>query len=183
MVKTITDLTPVVTPAGTDTVEVTQGGVSKKETLTQIVSLAGGGGFSTVFKTVDETINSDSVLTADGDMTFSVDANSYYALYFLIKVHTAATPDFKYRIVGPSGSLIWGDNSAMDHDSSNRIDLDGFDIVVTTFGTNNEFVLGHGLIEIGGSAGSVELQWAQNTSDVGDTTLKVGSHLAFKKLN
>jgi hypothetical protein len=40
----------------------------------------------------------------------------------------------------------------------------------------------HGLLVVGGTAGTVKLQWAQNTSNVTATILKSGSFLVLRRV-
>ena len=185
--KSITDLTPVVTPAGTDTVEVTQGGVSKKETLTQVVSLAGGG-FSTVFKTADECITDDDTLSDDSELLITVAANSIYIGMIFIDWSQTSNTDFKWTIVGPSGSTIQVINTGDFWASPG--DISGYmwstpDIYINLF-------LGNGpgaastpfFIETAGTAGEMNIQWAQNTSHANSTCMKKGmSWIMYKKVS
>jgi len=66
----------------------------------------GGGGFSTVYKTADESIQSDTTLTDDADLFFSVDASSVYVgfMYLYVDMDSGADPDMKTTFTIPAGA-------------------------------------------------------------------------------
>jgi len=143
----------------------------------------GGGGFDTVYKTADETINNDSTLTDDTDLQFSVDANASYAMICLFMYAADAIPDFKYAYSVPAG--ITGNIMDGYFNSQNT------SAVVRTWATsrspidssgNVRALFNTGCLNIEGTAGTIAFQWAQNTSNAGNTTLKEGSYIMFKKL-
>ena len=147
---------------------------------------SGGGGFSTVYKTSDETINSDATLTVDTDMQFTGDANGVYAIWGEFMFTTGTTPDFQYDIQTPSGNA-W---SIQDNWSSiaekARTDISSASgsptSVIVSSGTD-KIIFVDALVILGGTGGTVGLRWAQNTSDAGNTTMLKGGFLMYKKLN
>jgi len=155
-----------------------------------IFSSGGGGGFETVFKTADETINSDDTLTDDADLQFEVEANDVFALFHYIYAEGHATPDIKTSWGGPAGTEYFtiagfSEKFTGSIQSAERSqDMFGVSNAGSLTGVGFPNHLGMlGVILVGGSAGTFAFQWAQNVSSVEDTILKRGSWLAFRKMN
>jgi len=155
-------------------------------------SLAWGTGvanFGTVArrKTADQSQTSNTVLTNDNDLSFSIAANEEWVAEFFIAAGNAiaSTTGINYAITVPSGAvlnvgtiLMFGQGSA-----SSYIGLIG-----TTSGSLLSFGAGgtsgnSNYIKIsvwvlnGANAGTVNLQWAQGTSSATALTFKKGSFL------
>ena len=141
---------------------------------------AGGGGFSTVFKSADETIQSDATLTDDTDLQFSVDANSFYSVMGYFKAQSGSTPDYKQAFSVPAGANFHGGNRFTDW-TSDQTDEDYTATQSVLFAGNEGWLCVVGILEIGGTAGTCAYQWAQNNSFASDTTLFQGSWLMFRK--
>jgi len=142
----------------------------------------GGGGFSTVFKTADEIINSDNTLTDDTDLNFAIDADEFFACIVCLNWAADATPDFKFSFTGPANML---GGFTVDWDDINQTIL-AFSSVVGGVGGGasvEKLAQINCLIKNGDTAGTFSVSWAQTNSDVADTTLFKGSWMMFKKLN
>jgi len=144
--------------------------------------LFGAHGVDAVLKTVDETINSDAVLTDDADLQFTVDANSVYSFMVLMYITTDAAPDFQYAFSSPAGA---------SGERSDGFWASGSQMIMQTLPTARSIVVGapnligcpvFGRVVTAGTAGTLAYQWAQNTSDVADTTLHAGTMMMFKKV-
>jgi len=146
----------------------------------------GGSGFTTVFKSADETIASDDTLTDDSDLTFSVDASSFYFFILRMEINSPITPDFKYIMSLPVGATgNWTKAGAFLSPSSETYDPDSVltQIFFSTAGANDNLLFQVGYLETDTTAGTAAVQWAQNTSNAGATTVRKGSTMMFKKLN
>lgn len=148
--------------------------------LTKLASIPG---FSTVFKTADETINSDSTLTDDADLQFSVDASSIYGFMAFIKFSSNTNPDWQQAFSVPAGTTIEGNGQANGWNSDNTIN----DLTVAETEAISGSALKNyqfdGIIDTDTTSGTVAFQWAQQNSAVDDTILRLGSWIAFIKLN
>lgn len=142
-----------------------------------------------VKKTVDEVRSATTTLTNDAALAFPLLANKSYILRGKLFFDTSALGDFKWRHTGPAspllvrikrGSLAPGDTAfttlAVDTSFSSG------DIVITSAAANGGFVDFEGLIQNGANAGAFAIQWAQNTSDAGATTVRAGSYLEWLNL-
>lgn len=151
----------------------------------------GGGGFDTVYKTADETIINDSTLTDDTDLSgITLDASSTYAVWAMIHVFDeTSTPDYKHAFTVPAGATIIGNQRSNKFYSGNlsASSYDTGDMTVSASGTGITNKTGYflimGIIITDTTAGVLDYQWAQATSDANDTILRQGSWIATKKLS
>lgn len=133
----------------------------------------------TAAKTSDETRNSTTTVADDSELVLALEANERYAIEATLIVSAHATPDFKFALTGTGTSTIWW-TSDLDNDEAGPLGAGneqsvngaGADTMVTLMGT----------IRVGGTAGNLSVQWAQDTSDANDTTLKDGSWIKATKL-
>lgn len=145
--------------------------------------------WTTVLKQADETQNSSTTFADDAELTLPVLASETYLIQFDIFFDTAATPDFKFQFTGPSSPTevtVRGKYAAPDA----AADTDFVDTAFSTShavtgaaGTTGGHVFGSLLLVNGTNAGSVTLQWAQNTSDAADTTVLAGSLLNYVRVS
>jgi len=146
------------------------------------------GGFLTVFKTADETITNDDVLTDDADLQFPVDANGVYAFMLMTVISGNITPGFKHAFSIPAGAVGRGNHRFEFYagEPSATYEMADLTVAETTgaggLGEDN-FGLILGMFRIGATPGTVAYQWAQGTSNALSTSLLDDSWMMFKKLN
>jgi hypothetical protein len=142
--------------------------------------------WSTVVKTADETIQSDTTLTVDTHLKFAMLANTKYAIRARILLITGSTGDFKWRHAGPASptrvrvkrASIGGTGTAY---AGIEVDVaySAADIVVAG-SAGTAWVEFDAVISNGANAGNFEFQWAQNASEAVDTTVLAGSYLEHR---
>ena len=108
-----------------------------------------------------------------------------YGLFFT----TSATADFNFRLALPAAAQVWRNRRS-------TIAPDALSTLVTGFetannGTSNNTVLcasgthgytaGEGIFVAPDQAGELIIQFAQNTTNAGATTLQAGSYIAYKQ--
>lgn len=147
-----------------------------------------GGGFSTVYKTSDESISSDIVLSNDADLFFFMDANSVYVMMMYVQVASGATPDYKHAFTLPALATGTGELTATEFLAGNfTASYEAESITVSQSGNcadaKTNFLLVLAIIIVGATAGNLQYQWAQATSSATLTTLKKGSWIQFKKVS
>jgi len=139
---------------------------------------------SKVRKTADQTVNNSAVYVNDTHLVLPVAGNETWDILTVLKFITGGVPDLKLRFIIPAGSSItaysmnliangavWG---ATDFDFTGDKKING---------SGATGVIGFRALYIGaGSAGNVQLQWAQNTADVSDTKVLIGSCLICHNL-
>ncbi len=180
MSSKISELTEKTTGEVADEFAINDAGASKKLgmdgiriTQSQITDLATGG-FTTVLKTADETITEDTVLNDDSALTFEVEASKHYIVILLFFAVSQSTPDWKYALNVPSGTTAVGVNGTWTAAANPQTPASDHTSAVISLITNATEVAFATFIKIktDTTAGSVTVQWAQNTSSALATTMK-----------
>jgi len=138
--------------------------------------LGAGGGGTTILKsmkTANESRNTTTTLADDADLTVTLAANTRYSFRMVGFVVAAnATPDIKLHLAGPAGTVY---KAANTHDVTGNYRTHANDIIMTTITTTPQIFDISGYVKTAGTAGAMTIQWAQNVSDAGDTTLEEGT--------
>lgn len=132
--------------------------------------------------------SSDVALAADPDLTIPIAANEIMILRGQIHVTTGATPDLKYRMTGPASPTavrldrVNRAGTSMTAPTNNYATAyDGADQVFdATSGTNSGGINFNGYIENGVNAGNFAFEWAQNTSNATNATVRAASYIEYK---
>lgn len=137
-------------------------------------------GVQMIVKPSDESVdntNTGTTLQDDNHLTVAVSPSTTYKFFLTIFVVATSSPDIKFTLVGPSGSTIafnwyedFGDSSAFNQAGG------AAQFVNMPNGTSNKIVI-TGSITVGGTAGNLTFQFAQNTANASPTTVKQGSSL------
>ncbi len=147
-----------------------------------LLGAGGGGGFTVVYKTADEQITEDSVLTNDVDLFFSAEANSVYLVSWGLFMDAEPNSDFQYEMYGPTGHSGWVHDQTWDPDTAQARNSWQTGQALS----NNGFpqhVNGQGVVIIDSTAGNVGVKWSQVTSHVDQTTLEENSWLSYIKMS
>ncbi len=131
---------------------------------------------SVVVKPSDETISSNATLQNDDALLFAVGANEKWQFEGFLRWTTTAAADFKLQFTGPSGSVGF----YTIEEITGGIGNGGSELnspLTYTAASGSAFF--RGAIANGGTAGNLQLQWAQNTSDASNTTVHAGSYLKY----
>ena len=131
-----------------------------------------------VMKTTTETINNDSTLSDDSELTAPLLASKRYFVVCFLLHQTDTVPDFKYAFTLPtdatnrSGNGNW--NSGVGESGTRDIES-----VVTTVSanTNQSGLVIYAWVKTDTTAGNITLQWAQGTSDAANTSVMEGATL------
>jgi hypothetical protein len=132
----------------------------------------------------DETRNSTTTLAADSDLQFLMEANTVYAGRMVVFFDTGAAPDFKFEFSGPSSPTavrINGEHIAPGDAAFTEFNDEAYNVTGTPIGsgTVGGCVKADFLVQNASNAGTFSFDWAQNTSDAGDTTVLAGSYLEY----
>jgi len=135
-------------------------------------------------KTADEIINNSTTLQNDDHLVFAIGANETW-LFMLLIIYSSPGlgPSFKADITVPAGGTLmsgWRGNATVQ---SQFIALAASvsAVWVTTAGVQLSLAA-HGIVRNGGTAGNVQLRWAQNTATVEDTKVYTDSHILAHRL-
>ncbi len=138
-----------------------------------------------VRKTADETVNTSAVLQNDNELLFPILANEVWAFEIFLIWLSGVTPDIKFAITVPSGTLHWQIVDYMAGGSTVslvKVNVSGTASTAEGGGTAIYSSILRGVIANGATPGNVQLQWAQNTSNASDTKVKANSYLIAYKL-
>jgi hypothetical protein len=138
-------------------------------------------------KSADESVQNSTTLQNDDHFSFAVGANETWVFEgWIIVFSSTATPDIKLAFTTPAGATLrWSGlgagNAGTDHEViSSSGAADSYQI--TSTGGVRDTILVHGVVSTGATAGTLQLQWAQNTADASTSIVEQGSYLwAFKQ--
>lgn len=142
----------------------------------------------TKYKTADETVVSSTTYQNDDQLFgWTVSASAVYALELHIIYQAAVAGGFKNRFVLPSGATIEGWDFTYDNGTT--------ELAAGTAGTSDAAVTGlpgtagnvpywvRGTLHVGANAGTVDWQWAQETSNGTGTIVRKGSRCTLKRID
>lgn len=138
----------------------------------------------TARKTANETIISNATLQNDDELFVPVEASCVYHMELRLSYTSGTTPDLKIGWTYPSLTTIrW---SGVDADSAGAIRVSG-NLLETSVpvicGSGGDLNADYtGMVITGVNAGTLQLQWAQNTLTASNSTVYNGSFLTLKRV-
>lgn len=149
-----------------------------------------------VTKAAVETVTNSVVLQDDNDMTIALDANKTYRVTLRLACTGPAAADIKtaWRVTGGVALLVLrhciGPETGTAGTSANQVVTVARDLVTAQpYGTDGGGTWGviqeTFLVETttAGTAGTLTLQWAQNTANVTGTNVTVGTHMEVTEVD
>jgi hypothetical protein len=158
------------------------GGRITADEIQQVAPLA-------VIKGSDETVTSSTTLQNDNELFASLDANATYIfiLYLAFEGNTQGSGDLKTGWTLPSGATMRFGAPHINSTGSTVLDTTYTESSFPTSRTNTSTVLlgmtETGTVTVGNTAGTMQLQWAQNTSNGTGTIVHAGSMLALWRIS
>lgn len=140
----------------------------------------GGGAPGSVvskIKPTDETVNNSATLQNDDDLSFAIEANDEWTFRFIAQANSGVAPGLQFAVTAPAGAIC--DISYIDAEGSvtaSNVGCGATSGLMTGNGTTDVYEI-VGSIRNGATAGDVQLQWAQNTVDISNTTIYAGSYV------
>ena len=146
---------------------------------------ASGGGLLNIpivkVKTADETVNTSATLQNDDHLVATVVASTNYRFRLMLILDVETASDFKMALTMPAGATLTAIVYSLIADANGVSTLsnawDGTSLAILNVSTTPGALVAEGLLSISTTAGSVQVQWAQNTSVAEDTIVKKGSYL------
>lgn len=139
------------------------------------------------FKSADESV-SNNTYQNDDHLVVAVEANRDYIVEVLLLFTGGATGDAKWQFTMPAGAVLtWGiytidtGGTIATVGNSNQSSPAGNSQTGTVGTSTYRATFIRGTLEVGGTAGNFQLQWAQNTTDATATVLRRGSHLMLTR--
>ena len=134
------------------------------------------GGSRWAYKAAATTRTATTTLTADPDLTLTVLADSLYKVEGVLDITTPAAADMDILLAVPSGAVF----SAVYSTPTGLVSWDGSE---ATLADPDGALTFNGILSVSSTAGSATIQWAQTTSDAGDTVMESGSYMLLTKLD
>jgi hypothetical protein len=174
-----------------DTQEITLGtNLSMSGTTLNAASGGSDTRMTVIVKASDETVNNSDTLQNDDDFSFSVSANKSYLIDLYLLLNGNATADYKAAWTLPAGATIYwgvegyGGSAGITTYWAPVEPAQGSQQALSTGtiswnGSSNSPIGSHlvGILIVGGTAGTAQFQWAQNTATAVDTKILAGSML------
>lgn len=146
-------------------------------------------------KPANTSRSNTTTLTADPDLTVTVDANkSYYMELCLHASCAAASVNLKFDVTVPSGATFTGDGYTYNNNSTsagtlgvltpgllNLSGVSGFHITLPTGGVDTTTWV-RGLLQTAGTAGSATVRWSQDTTSATAVVLETASFMLLKRV-
>ncbi len=137
---------------------------------------AGGSTFARVVKKVDEIVNNSQVFQNDDELFVPLNANKVYGFWICIFLESTVTADLKANFIVPTGTTGRKSDSSWSSIPRSTTDITQALIHAPLVSTEEMFVmLGH--INVAGTPGNFQFEWAQNLAEATDTKVKAGSFL------
>jgi len=130
--------------------------------------------FTLVKKTADQTVNNSTVLVNDTELLLAVGATDVWYIYaFLYPWSASADSDMDYAFAVPASGVVL--KSVAWSATTPSIGVNGTAEATLAIAAAN-YVVQMAYIYIGGgTAGNLQLQWAQNAARAEDTKMRAGS--------
>lgn len=126
--------------------------------------------------TGDFTKNNNVTLGDVTGLSFAIGANEVWTFRFSMKAVSAGAADFKFAVTGPAAptAVIYGVINANASIGTSAAAAFGT-AVSTGSGAAEEWVVVEGVVRNGANAGTIQLQFAQNTLNVSDSIIRAES--------
>ncbi|MBA7582184.1 hypothetical protein ES708_24104 [subsurface metagenome] len=137
-----------------------------------------------VVKPDDQIVNNSEVLVNDEDLVIPVGANDVWFVVIMLKAMSASVnPDMNYVFAVPAGGAMGLLDSAKFVSNSVYVPIDGLVAITLPNYVDERNMCLFGIYTGGGTAGNLQLQWAQNTATAEDTTMKAKSSMICFKVS
>jgi len=136
----------------------------------------GGQTFARVIKLVDQTVNNSTTLIDDDELFFTPNINKEYFGVMYIYMSSISTADIKHAFSLPTDCVgRWlGPVAYVRHSEQVTAGITSPILVgVNTVGERTMAQYFH--IQMSGTAGTIQYQWAQGTAQVADTKVLLGT--------
>lgn len=136
-------------------------------------------------KTADETVNNTTTLQNDDHLLWTVAASGTYLLELHIGYNTGTTPDAKIAWTYPSG-LTMKITGIVGYEATSTLlsqaTYTESSVIPLGGGSGDNHFSLWGLVFVSSTAGTLQLQWAQNTANASDTIFRNGSYGLLTKI-
>ena len=151
-------------------------------------SIEFGPAYPPVFKTADQTVNNSVTRVSDTHLTAAVEASAVYLVETYLIYNSSTVADINVAWAVPSGATIKWVSDALSSAAANAVS--SIDRTALTAGSNrvmggvaaDAVAMPVGVLTVSTTAGSLTLQWAQNTQEATDTKMLTGSWIRLTRI-
>lgn len=137
-------------------------------------------------KTADETLNNNATLQNDDHLLVALGANETWVFEaYVIFTSAGTSPDLSFEFTVPAGATLhWGHVTQWDAALTMQTSNDRTGGLPSTIGasSSNRVTVMKGIVRTAGTAGNLQLQWAQATAVAEDTTVRADSYIQATKV-
>ncbi len=142
-------------------------------------------------KPAGTTRTSTTTLTADPDLQIHLDTNKTYWMELIAPFTSPAAAGFKYSFFVPAGTLFTGYALVSVSAALTLFTYSAGHLLITanpalgstSGGDVDDIVIVRGTLQTGGSAGNIGYQWAQQTSNVNPTLVRLGASMYIRRVS
>jgi len=137
-----------------------------------------------VAKVADETVNNSSAMQNDNELFIAVAASKKYRLLSRIIYNSNSTADMKFQFTYPVGLTATYSLLCVGSGLATWAVYEQYETgvgIVEGAGADRSIII-NGTVAVGGTAGTLQLQWAQNTANLSNTVVKAGSYLELVEI-
>jgi hypothetical protein len=151
--------------------------ITKRVSITDVLALGGGNTFGRAVMTADQAVNNSTAFANATELAVALDANADYGFMVMLIYDASTVADIKTTIATLTNATgIWASSTFYTTFALGAAyNIDGGGV-----GTKRIDTL-KGTMKVGATAGNLQVQFAQQTAEVSDTTLSIGSHLVVWK--
>lgn len=138
------------------------------------------------YKLANEQVTSSTTLQNDDELFLAVEAGGLYILDCWVEFTATSGVDIKVAWTFPAGSSM--NYSALGTGITNYTDYDSSVVAGGTSrgargnGATPQGISSRGHLQASSTAGTLQLQWAQNTSNAAATTVLAGSWIRLNRI-
>lgn len=137
-------------------------------------------------KSANQVISSQTTLINDADMRFAIAANSLYEFHVHMRYSSPSGADWKSSFTVPAGASAHFQRVGLNNTGNFAGGFDSADtdtIISQGQGASTSLAADFfGWVSTSSTAGNLIFQWAQNTSNAGNTTLYQNSYLTGRRI-
>ncbi|MDD5041592.1 MAG: hypothetical protein PHX87_03855 [Candidatus Peribacteraceae bacterium] len=138
--------------------------------------------FTFARKTNDETVTNSTALQNDNHLFFAVGANQTWIFEMHLVGNSSTSRDFRFAVVAPEDSTCLTSVSDANGSTGGSVISCGAEITkIAGTGEDTPYIV-HGLVSTGSTPGTVQLQWAQNSSGSAESILRTNSFLSAERV-
>jgi len=133
-------------------------------------------------KSADQTIISNSTLQNDTELAVAVAASTNYDFKLVLLYNSGVTPDLKFGWTYPVGTTMRYSMQGYTGGVVQSFRIIETDVVALDGNASSLSCVCEGTVFVGATAGTLQLQWAQNTLTASNSSVLLGSSLRLWKV-